>query len=65
MRLDSHFPPLYAATYRLSELAGLIREHPIVYVPAGIYEWHDEHNPLGTDTLKMIEIRRRAAVRTV
>ena len=49
------------ATLRPSELARLIDERPIVYLPAGIYEWHDAQNPMGTDTLKMLEICRRAA----
>jgi creatinine amidohydrolase/Fe(II)-dependent formamide hydrolase-like protein len=46
---------------RPGELASLMRECPIVYLPTGIYEWHDAHLPLGTDTLKMVEICRRAA----
>lgn len=25
---------------------------PIAYLPWGAHEWHDKHNPLGTDTLK-------------
>lgn len=39
----------------------LLRECPIVYVPSGILEWHDDHLPMGTDTLKMAEICRRCA----
>jgi creatinine amidohydrolase len=49
---------------RPTELAQRIRECPIVFVPSGIYEWHDAQNPLGTDTLKMIEICRRVALIT-
>ncbi|MCE5260057.1 MAG: creatininase family protein [Chloroflexi bacterium] len=44
-----------------SRMADLLRECPIVYVPSGILEWHDEHLPMGTDTLKMEEICRRTA----
>ena len=49
---------------RPEELVRQIQECPIVYVPSGIYEWHDEQNPLGTDTLKVVEMCRRAATRT-
>jgi len=58
--------PKYAemAELRPAELAQFIQDCPIVFVPTGIYEWHDEQNPLGTDTLKMIEICRRVARRT-
>ena len=49
---------------RPAELAALIAEIPLIYVPAGIYEWHEAQNPLGTDTLKMVEICRRVAART-
>lgn len=52
------------AELRPTELADLIERHPIVYLPSGICEWHDEHLPLGTDTLKMFEICRRTARRT-
>ena len=51
-------------TLRPSELSKRIQACPIVFIPSGIYEWHDEQNPLGTDTLKMIEICRRTATRT-
>jgi creatinine amidohydrolase len=44
-----------------ARLVELLREAPIVYVPSGILEWHDEHLPMGTDTLKMEEICRRTA----
>lgn len=46
---------------RPSQLIEFTQENGIVYVPAGIYEWHEAHNPLGTDTLKMQEIACRAA----
>ncbi|MHB1357564.1 MAG: creatininase family protein, partial [Anaerolineae bacterium] len=44
-----------------ARLVELLSERPIVYVPSGILEWHDEHLPMGTDTLKMEEICRRTA----
>jgi creatinine amidohydrolase len=44
-----------------ARLVELLRERPIVYVPSGILEWHDEQLPMGTDTLKMEEICRRTA----
>jgi creatinine amidohydrolase/Fe(II)-dependent formamide hydrolase-like protein len=49
---------------RPSELAQRIQKCPMAFVPSGIYEWHDAQNPLGTDTLKMVEICRRVAART-
>lgn len=52
------------AGLRPEELAQRIQACPVVFVPSGIYEWHDAQNPLGTDTLKMIEICRRVAART-
>ena len=52
------------AALRPGELAQRIQDCPIVFVPTGIYEWHDEQNPMGTDTLKMVEICRRVADRT-
>ncbi|MHB9033881.1 MAG: creatininase family protein [Anaerolineae bacterium] len=44
-----------------ARMKDLLQECPLVYVPCGILEWHDEHLPMGTDTLKMEEICRRAA----
>jgi len=52
------------ATLRPEELAAKLRDCPVVYVPSGIYEWHDEQNPLGTDTLKVVEMCRLTAART-
>jgi len=49
---------------RPRELARRIAACPVVYVPSGIYEWHDEQNPMGADTLKMVEICRRTAALT-
>ena len=58
--------PRWAEMERLrpEELSQRIRDCPVVFVPSGIYEWHDAQNPLGTDTLKMVEICRRTAERT-
>ena len=46
---------------RPEELSELIEACPVVYVPSGIYEWHDAQNPLGTDTLKVAEMAKRTA----
>ena len=46
---------------RPKELKSLVKDFPIVYIPSGVYEWHGEHIPMSTDTLKMIEICRRTA----
>jgi creatinine amidohydrolase len=46
---------------RCGELANLIDQCPIVYVPNGIYEWHEAQNPMGTDTIKVVEMAKRAA----
>ena len=52
------------AMLRPEALSRRIEECPLVFVPSGIYEWHDAQNPLGTDTLKVAEICRRTAERT-
>ena len=52
------------AMLRPKELSERIKAAPLVYIPSGIFEWHDAQNPLGTDTLKMVEICRRAAEKT-
>jgi hypothetical protein len=39
---------------RCEELADLIEKRPIVYIPNGIYEWHEAQNPMGTDTIKVM-----------
>jgi len=49
---------------RLPELSEMIDRCPIVYIPCGIYEWHRQHIPMGTDTLKMEEICKRTVQRT-
>ncbi len=49
---------------RPGELQERIQACPVVFVPSGIYEWHDAQNPLGTDTLKMVEMCKRTAQRT-
>jgi creatinine amidohydrolase len=46
---------------RPSELLEFTRNCPVVYVPVGIWEWHDAQDPMGTDTIKILEIARRAA----
>jgi creatinine amidohydrolase/Fe(II)-dependent formamide hydrolase-like protein len=46
---------------RPSQLLEFTRDNSIVFVPAGIYEWHEAQNPMGTDTLKMQEIAFRTA----
>lgn len=52
------------ARLRPEEFTRRVRECPMVFVPSGIYEWHDAQNPLGTDTLKVVEICRRTAENT-
>lgn len=46
---------------RPHQLLEFTQNCPVVYVPAGIFEWHDAQNPMGTDTIKMQEIACRAA----
>ena len=42
-----------------SELADRLRRKAILYFPVGSLEWHNEHLPLGTDTLHAIELAHR------
>jgi len=42
-----------------SELSGRLKRRAILYLPIGSLEWHNEHLPLGTDTLQAIELARR------
>ena len=43
------------------DMQEMLRENPIAYVPFGALEWHGEHNVLGLDGLKAVEICERAA----
>lgn len=49
------------AKIRPRELKNIIENRPIVYIPSGIMEWHDDQNPMGLDTLKVEEIALRTA----
>ncbi len=41
------------------EVADIIKTNPIAFVPFGALEWHGEHNILGVDSIKAIEICKR------
>jgi creatinine amidohydrolase len=42
-----------------SELKARLQQKAILYLPIGSLEWHNEHLPLGTDTLLAIELAAR------
>ena len=42
-----------------AELAERLESKPILYLPIGSLEWHNEHLPLGTDALHALELGRR------
>lgn len=42
-----------------AELSGRLQDKAILYLPIGSLEWHNEHLPLGTDTLHAIELSMR------
>jgi creatinine amidohydrolase len=46
-----------------SELLARLKAKPVVYLPIGSLEWHNEHLPLGTDTLHAMELAERLARR--
>lgn len=46
-----------------SELAARLAHKAILYLPIGSLEWHNEHLPLGTDTLHALELARRLCAR--
>lgn len=45
------------------ELEAVLRDRPAVVVPVGSVEWHDEHLPLGFDTIKIHELAVRISER--
>lgn len=48
---------LLSAPYlRPSEFTARMKETPILYLPIGSIEWHNEHLPMGTDTLHATEL---------
>ncbi|MCE5278121.1 MAG: creatininase family protein [Planctomycetaceae bacterium] len=51
---ECRFPYLSPA-----ELLARLEQKAILYLPIGSLEWHNEHLPLGTDTLHAIEISVR------
>ena len=42
-----------------AELAERLQRKAVLYLPIGSLEWHNEHLPLGTDTLHAIELAHR------
>lgn len=46
-----------------SELAERLEEKAILYFPIGSLEWHNEHLPLGTDTLHAVVVASRLCQR--
>jgi len=42
-----------------AELAERLQQKAVLYLPIGSLEWHNEHLPLGTDTLHAIELAHR------
>lgn len=44
-----------------SEMLDELHRHPVIYLPVGSIEWHNEHLPLGTDSLHALEISTRLA----
>ena len=42
-----------------AELADRLQRKAVLYLPIGSLEWHNEHLPLGTDTLHAIELAHR------
>ena len=47
-----------------SELQDIANGISIAYVPIGAMEWHDEHLPLGYDTIKAFELCKRICAET-
>lgn len=52
---------LYAPLLRPSELLQRLNDFPVIYLPIGSIEWHNEHLPLGTDTFHAGELCFRLA----
>ena len=55
-RLDDECRYPYLAP---SELRSRLESKAVLYLPIGSLEWHNEHLPLGTDTLHAIELSMR------
>ena len=55
-RLDDECRYPYLAP---SEVLSRLEDKAILYLPIGSLEWHNEHLPLGTDTLHAIELSMR------
>jgi creatinine amidohydrolase len=55
-RDECRFPFLSPA-----ELKARLERAPVLYLPIGSLEWHNEHLPLGTDTFHAIELCHRLA----
>ena len=47
------------------ELEQMLEKSPIAIVPFGALEWHAEHNILGVDSIKAIEICKRVIQKTL
>jgi creatinine amidohydrolase len=59
MYLDRLDPECRYAYLSPSELSSRLAQKPVLYLPIGSLEWHNEHLPLGTDTLHAIELAMR------
>lgn len=46
---------------RPDEILAELEEHPVVYLPLGLLEWHGPHLPLGVDALNAEAVALRAA----
>lgn len=55
-RLDNECRYAYLSP---NELLARLKQKAVLYLPIGSLEWHNEHLPLGTDTLHAIELSMR------
>lgn len=55
---------IYVPLMHPSEMLDELHKYPVIYLPVGSIEWHNEHLPVGTDTLHASEISTRLARKT-
>ena len=55
------YEKIYAPMLRPSELRRRLKDFPVIFLPVGSIEWHNEHLPLGTDTFHAEELCFRLA----
>lgn len=56
---------LFLAEYMSpSEFEAAAKDPSIAYIPIGVIEWHNEHLPLGYDTIKAFELCKRIREKT-